>query len=184
MNASGDDLVERLRGGDQRAFLVVYERLGDRIYSFALRLSGRRDTADELFQHAWLRLAEQAPRLPLDTNLLAWLLTVTRNQFRSQHRHERVKARHAGSLAIAQASAPRPDVSAERRALVERLEAALASLPEAHREVLALTVEADDVAQHDLAAILGLTPEAFRKRLSRARRALAELLENAEEEAS
>jgi DNA-directed RNA polymerase specialized sigma24 family protein len=41
-------------------------------------------------------------------------------------------------------------------------------------------IEADDVPQQELAAVLGLEPAAFRKRLSRARRALSELLREEE----
>jgi len=48
-------------------------------------------------------------------------------------------------------------------------------LPEAHREVLLLVgVEGLDGAQ--AADVLGIRPEAFRQRLSRARTALAEAL--------
>lgn len=172
----GAALVARLRGGDVRAFQSIYDHLADRIYGFALRLAGRRDVADELFQHAWLRLAEQAPRLAPETNILAWLFTVVRNQHVSRHRRASTEARHGHGLAAAQPTAPRPDVSVERRALLARVEAALMALPEAHREVLVLVAEGDDVPQEELARVLGLRPEAFRKRLSRARRALRDAL--------
>jgi RNA polymerase sigma-70 factor, ECF subfamily len=179
--APEENLAARLRAGEPRAFHAVYDLFGDRLYSFALRLSGRRDVADELFQHAWLRLAEHAPRMSPRTNLLAWLLTVARNHFRSQHRRASTELRHEQAIAATQSAPSRPDVSAERRILVERLEAALASLPADHREVLIVMIEADAVPQHELARVLDVTPEVFRKRLSRARRALAELLEDQEE---
>lgn len=158
----------------------AYAAYGDRVYSFAMRLTGRRDVADELFQHAWLRLAESAPRLRSDTKLLPWLMTVARNHYRSQHRRATTRQRHEHVVAQGAGTPEQPDASAERRAALERLEHALAELPEHHREVLVLMVEANDVAQDELAHVLGLSHAAFRKRLSRARSALTSLLRSEE----
>jgi RNA polymerase sigma-70 factor, ECF subfamily len=171
------DLLAGLRARDERAFVTAYELYGDRVFAFSLRLTGRRDAADELFQHAWVRLAERAATLAEDTNVLAWLLTVARNHWRSQRRKAGTHARHEAALDPGEDVAARPDTTAERRALLARLEAALLALPEQHREVLVVMIEADDVPQHELARVLDLAPDVFRKRLSRARRALAELLQ-------
>ena len=170
-------LVAGLRAAESRAFVEAYDLYGDRLYSFAVRLTGRRDTADELFQHAWLRLAERASSLAEQTNLLAWLLTVARNHWRTMHRRASTHDRHERALQDVMTVPATPDVTAERRALLERLTLALEDLAEHHREVLVLVIEADDVPQHELAAVLDVTPAVFRKRLSRARAALGALLQ-------
>ena len=180
MTTTDQPLVAGLRAREAKAMSDAYALYGDRVYSFAIRLTGRRDVADELFQHAWLKLAETAPRLRGDTKLLPWLLTVARNHYRSQHRRATTHQRHEAAISSGSAMAERPDVSAERRAMLERLERALTSLPEHHREVLVLMIEADDVPQQELARVLGLSPAAFRKRLSRARSALSGLLHSEE----
>ncbi len=174
-------LVMGLRAADAGAFNEAYERYGDRLYSFALRLTGRRDAADELFQHAWVTLAERAPRLRADTCLMAWLLTVARNHWRSQHRKAKTHDRHEDALRHAAPSVAGPERSVERAAMLARLEAALLALAEHHREVLVLMIESDDVPQQELAAVLDVAPAVFRKRLSRARAALAALLQPEEE---
>jgi len=58
----------------------------ERIYSFLLRLCGRRDVADDLFQETWAKLATNAVRLREDSDLAAWLFTVARNVYRSHRR--------------------------------------------------------------------------------------------------
>lgn len=175
-SSASAQLVVGLRAAEPQAFNDVYGLYADRLYSFAVRLTGRRDAADELFQHAWLRLAETAPKLAEDTNVLAWLLTVARNHWRSQHRRAKTRDLHEHALRDTATAPATPDVDAERRAALVRLEAALTDLAEHHREVLVLMIEADDVPQHELAAVLGVPPAVFRKRLSRARVALAALL--------
>ena len=57
-----------------------------------------------------------------------------------------------------------------------RLEHKLAQLRPEYREVL-LLVAVEGMAHAQAAAVCGLKPEAFRKRLSRAREMLAEMLE-------
>ena len=79
-------IVEGLRRGDRAAFDAAYALHRARIYGFLLRLSGRRDVADDLFQEVWTKLAQHAPRLREDTVLSAWLFTVARNAHTSHRR--------------------------------------------------------------------------------------------------
>ena len=57
-----------------------------------------------------------------------------------------------------------------------RVNAAMAKLPEAFREVITLCA-CEGLGADDAAAVLDITPEAARKRLSRARAALAALMD-------
>ena len=44
-----------------------------------IRLSRRRDVAEDLVEETWLRLVTHAPRLRPDTRLASWLFTVARH---------------------------------------------------------------------------------------------------------
>ncbi|MCG8369887.1 MAG: hypothetical protein MJA32_05165, partial [Proteobacteria bacterium] len=46
-------LMLRYRDGDVGAFERLYRRHKDSIYRYLLRLSGHRDTADDVFQDVW-----------------------------------------------------------------------------------------------------------------------------------
>lgn len=177
MSTTDQEVVAGLVRCEAAAFRGAYDLYADRLYSFALRLAGRRDVADELFQHAWLTLSEKAPALSPGTNLLAWLITVTRNHWRSQHRKVQTHQRNEASISARQQAPPQPDETVEQRARVAKLERALSALAEHHREVLLLVVEAGELPQDELARILQLSTATFRKRLSRARAALRAQLE-------
>jgi RNA polymerase sigma-70 factor (ECF subfamily) len=170
-------LVRALRAGELRAFDVAYARHRARVFSFLLRLSGRRDTAEDLLQETFLRLATHAPTLAEDTVLAAWLFTVARNLWRSHRRWRLLDATRLRELAFAPtAPSPSPHGLAEANQTSARLEAALASLPETYREVL-LLVAVERLEPQQAAAVLGLRDDALRQRLSRARGMLAEAMD-------
>ena len=168
-------LVARLREGDKRAFADVYARYQARIWAFLLRLSGRRHVAEDLFQETWLAVARDASGLREDTDLKAWLFTVARNRHRTYRRWALLDFTRL--LEFGTAPEPHvlpPDQEAEARAEAQRAEAAFARLSAAHREVLLLVVgEGLDATR--AGAVLGLSAEAVRQRLRRARVELAEI---------
>jgi RNA polymerase sigma-70 factor (ECF subfamily) len=167
-------LVERLRRGDGRALADVYARYHERIWSFLLRLSGRRHLAEDLFQETWLAVARGAARLRGDTDLRAWLFTIARNRHRSYRRWAVLDIARLLELGSGPAErALAPDEEAQARATAARAKVAFAELSDAHREVLLLVVgEGLDATQ--AGAVLGLSPEAVRQRLRRARMELAQ----------
>jgi RNA polymerase sigma-70 factor (ECF subfamily) len=176
MAAAADaELVDRLRRGERSAFRDLYARFAQASFGYLLRLAGRRDAAEDLHQEAWLSIARHATRLAPDTDLCAWIFTVARNRFLSSRRRADLAtpASDPAALAPGGPGAPPADDPGCRD-----LERALASLPEAHRDVLLLVgVEGLEVAQ--AAAVLAIRPDAARQRLARARAALEQALAGA-----
>ena len=168
-------LVARLKAGDAAAFEAVYEAFRPRLFSFLARLSRRRDVAEDLLEETWLRLVTRASDLTDDTRLGPWLFTVARNLFASWCRHRALDSNRIFDLALSWPGAlPResPFEATARGETERRLEAALARLPPRDREVL-LLVGGEELSPSEAAAVTGLTPEAVRKRLQRARERLA-----------
>jgi RNA polymerase sigma-70 factor, ECF subfamily len=159
----------------------TYAEMHPRILGFLVRLAGRRDTAEDLAQETWLKFAKAAPTLPADTNVAAYLFTVARNAFISHRRWAMLDLSRLvmlGFETMGQVAAA-PDEEHERARAVQVLEAALAKLPLASREVL-LLVGVEGLDQEEVSRILGITYDALRKRLSRARGELAERMQKME----
>ena len=172
-------LVERLRQGDPDAFDDVYAAFNTRLFTFLVRLSRRRDVAEDLLEETWLRLVKHARRLRADTRLGPWLFTVARNLHVSYNRSRMLEDSAAASLiALWPFSLERssPFEAAAASELERRIERALACLPAALREVL-LLVGVAGLEHSDAADICGITPEALRQRLHRARETLSKVLE-------
>lgn len=167
--------TDRLRRGDTSAFDRVYEAYASRIFSFLLRLSGRRDAAEDLAQETWLKFAKAAPTMHEDTALGPFLFTIARNTFAS---HRRWAMLDVSRLAIFGAERPAsfdvaPDVHHEQAHALARLDEALRQVPTASREIL-LLVGVEGMEQADVARVLGISYDALRQKLSRARAQLAE----------
>ncbi|MFO0660076.1 MAG: RNA polymerase sigma factor [Polyangiaceae bacterium] len=172
-------LVAALRRGDPAAFDRAYEEHRERVYGFLARLSGRVDVAQDLFQETFLKLAKNATSLRDDTDLAAWLFTVARNEFLSYRRRVGARPREDAEpdepvYAASSSSNPERQVTAQRE--IARIEHAIASLPDMYREVL-LLVAVEGLDTDQACMVLALKPDALRQRLSRARAALAEKLE-------
>jgi RNA polymerase sigma-70 factor (ECF subfamily) len=170
-------LVAGLRRREQPAFDAVYARYHARIHRFLLRLSGRRDVAEDLFQEAWLSVARAAGDLAPDTDLCAWLFTVARNRYRSYRRWALLDTSRLAELALEpEDPGPDPDRDAAARAEAAAVSRAFDRLSPSHREVLLLAgVEGLEPAR--IGEVLGLRPDAVRQRLHRARAELAARLE-------
>jgi RNA polymerase sigma-70 factor (ECF subfamily) len=176
------ELVRRLQSRDQAAFDAVYDAFHPRLYNFLARLANSRDVAEDLAEETWLRLVVHAPRLQPETRLGAWLFTVARNLHVSYRRSRVLEDAHAGELLGLWPSGSRPPSpleSAEATERHQRLGAALALLPIRYREAL-LLVGVEGLQPAEAAGICGITPEAMRQRLSRARALLARRLAESE----
>lgn len=164
-------LVTRLRERDPKAFEAVHDAFNARLFSFLARLANSRDVAEDLLEETWLRLVAHAGRLQPDTRLGPWLFTVARN-LHTSYRRSRVIADAGDVDAVGLWSRGTPPPSplevAEASELERRVGAALAALPTIYREAL-LLVAVEGLRPSEAASVCGITGQAMRQRLSRAR---------------
>jgi RNA polymerase sigma-70 factor (ECF subfamily) len=177
-------LVERVRGGDTAAFDAVHAAFHARLYGFLARLAHSRDVAEDLLEETWLRFVTHADQLRPDTRLGPWLFTVARNVHVTWCRARAVERRATATLDIwpAESPAESPFNQAAGTELGRRIEHALGSLSVEAREVL-LLVGVEGMTPSEAAAVCGVSPEAMRQRLKRARGLLAERLADGGERA-
>lgn len=173
-------LLQRVARGDAAAFDTVYDLHRARLYSFLVRLSRRRDLAEDLLEETWLRLVENAGKVRPGTPLGPWLFTVARNLYYSYCRSRMVEDESsAGLMGLwPQASRGRtPFEEAAEEELEARLERALAALPPRYREVLQLSL-IEELKPAEIAQVCGVPSATTRQRLLRARALLARELDS------
>jgi RNA polymerase sigma-70 factor (ECF subfamily) len=165
--------VDGLRTGEPAAFDAVFAAYRRRVYGYLVRMTRRRDVAEDLLQETFLRLAQHARSLTADTRLGAWLFTVAHRLVVSWARAQQVRAQLAGELPAEPVGHDRSPLEALADSQQQvALERAFAALPPSYREV-ALLVGVEGMQPIEVAEILGLRADAVRQRLARARTQLA-----------
>jgi RNA polymerase sigma-70 factor (ECF subfamily) len=170
--------VDGLRQGHAAAFDAAFAAYRSRVYAYLLRMTRRHDVAEDLLQELFMRLAQHATKLAPDTRLGAWLFTVAHRLLVSWSRAQAVRTQLAGDLLHVDpttAGDPSPLEALAASQGQRALERALAALPPTYREV-ALLVAIEGMQPSEVAAILGIRPDAVRQRLARARTQLADAL--------
>ncbi len=85
-------LLRAIAQRDQQAFLALYERYGNLVYSLAFRVVRHQTMAEEVTQDVFLKIWQQPARWnPALGQFSSWLLTITRNagidRLRKERRH-------------------------------------------------------------------------------------------------
>jgi len=170
------DLLRQYVQGSQTALAELLKRHLNLVYGAALRQVRDPGLAEDVTQQVFIALARKAPRLLGHNVLAAWLFNVTRftaldalkMRVRRQ-RHEREAAEMA-----AQKPPASPETS-DWTNIEPVLDHAMSRLSGADRTILLLRYWQDQTTAQ-LAAILGISDDTARKRLSRATDRLRKLL--------
>ncbi len=175
------DLVLRAAAGDRSAFGVLVERYAGVARRVARAVLGNPEDADDAAQDAMLsalvKLDQYDPRRPFGP----WLLRIVANAATDRRRRRTVRRVEPLDVGLT-AGGPRPDTTAERRALGERLRQALAELPE-RRRVAVVLFDVEGYSHAEIAAVLGIPEGTVRSEVFHARRRLRALLADWKEEA-
>jgi RNA polymerase sigma-70 factor (ECF subfamily) len=149
------------------SFREVYERHYGSVYRLALFLTGAPDQADDLAAETFVRAWTARDRLQYAT-VRAYLLTITRNLYRDQLRASRHFVELHESLATA---APPPAERVERASTLREIRARLPGLAAGDRRALLLYAVCG-LSYADVAGRLGISLNAVKSRIARAREAL------------
>jgi RNA polymerase sigma-70 factor (ECF subfamily) len=161
---------------NDRKFQAELIGLIPQLRAFARTLTGDPTAADDLAQDAMMKAWDARASFSLGTNMKAWTFMILRNQFYSE------KRRSWRQSQLDQESAERTLVAADDPAApvaLDELRLGLTMLPVEQREALIL-VGAGGFAYDEAAAICGCAVGTVKSRVSRARRALHEILERGE----
>ncbi|GJD53618.1 hypothetical protein OPKNFCMD_6395 [Methylobacterium crusticola] len=138
----------------------------------ALTLTNDRTRADDLVQETLLKAWASRGRFEPGTNLAAWLYTILRNSFYSEHQKRvREVADPDGAYAAGLVSLPAQQDCLE----VQDVQAALDRLVPDQREALLLSA-VHDLSYEDIAVAMECRIGTVKSRINRARARLAELL--------
>lgn len=169
MTTSDENLAQAAAQGDAAAFAQLVERVYDRTYALAYRLTGAQAEAEDLTQDVLCALPRKLGGYRGEARFSTWLYRVTVN---AAHDRRRRAARHARAGADwGDVEAMRRAEASEAHAAADWLAEAMARLPEDLRDTIALTVT-EGLTQGDAAAILGVSEGTVAWRMSEVKKRL------------
>jgi len=171
-----DDTLHRelpaAAGGCQQAYGRIVLACQNTVTAIALAITSDRPASEDIAQEAFVRAWQRLSRLRNPGSFMPWLRQITRNLARDWLRGQRGRplSGDAADVAISMAADPAPGALDRLARLEEEIAAEdiISALPEDSREVLLLYYREGQRSQQ-VAALLGLSDAAVRKRLSRAR---------------
>ena len=167
-----DPLVKRARAGDVKALEELLASVAPAVQRFGLRMCKNPPDADDVLQDTLLAIATHLGEFEGRSSLSSWVFALTRSACARRRRGLKNQAH------VSESDAPEPrdpTASPEDRAsdseLAGALNRALDGLSDEYREVILLR-DVEGLTAPDAAAALGLSVDALKSRLHRARESL------------
>ncbi|HEY9069782.1 MAG TPA: sigma-70 family RNA polymerase sigma factor [Candidatus Ozemobacteraceae bacterium] len=173
-----DLLMGRLCRGEVSALEQLYRRHADRVFRLALRLTGRREEADDITQDVFVRIWEYRAAYSPERRFRAWALRICLNQCRDRARRCRERAFLDPSSAEAMPDRqPLPEETAVDRLMTSQFAGAFLRLTEPDQQLLALRLDGE-IGVEEIAEVLGCSVRTVhyktREVIQRVRRMLGE----------
>jgi len=182
-------LMLRVRDGDATAFEEIVLRYQNRLLGVLEHLTGSRDLAEDLTQDVFLRVYRARERYTPDAKFSTWLFTIANNvasnarRTLARRKEVYVPPSPSGSVgmnALAQlalaASGQMPTRQLDASEVREIVKLAVDALNERQRMAV-LLAKFEGMNYADIGEVMGLSPQAVKSLLARARASLRQVLE-------
>lgn len=178
---SDEVLIARVKKGDCEAFNPLVERYKMPLYKVLYRMVHNRDDAEDLVEEAFIKAYRAISRFDLDRSFYAWICRIAVNNAINYIKKER--RGQVQSIGMVEyrliAEKGNPVKMTREKILKERINAAIAKLPEEYRMILVLRVD-DEYSYDEISNMLKIPKGTVMSRLARARQKLKKLFNELE----
>ena len=179
MQKNEEQLVARIKAGDETAFAALMEENKKMVFNVALRYTRNYDDASDVSQEVFIKAYRSIDGFKGDSKLSTWLYRITVNVCLDFARKNRLQVKSIQDMAPENEDGepfelPIPDTTydpsalAEKKELREAILAAVDSLPAASREIVVMR-DINGMSYNEIAEALHIELGTVRSRLARAR---------------
>lgn len=174
-------LLAAARAGDRQALEALLERHQAQVYRFGMKMCRDPEDAKDVLQDTLVAMARGVRDFRGASSLATWLYTIARSYCIKKRRRSKFAPSEERSLdsdvapEVLRLPAPTraPEEALAGREVEEALQRTIASLEPIYREVLLLR-DAEGLTAPEVAEVLGISVQAVKSRLHRARLAVRE----------
>jgi len=171
-----EEIITRIAAGEEDALRHLYVIYGQRMYAFALRLTGDSHLADDVVQDSLVAVWQGAKRYQHNSRVLTWLLGIVRNKaLNILRRRTHIPIDKIGEISD---NTPSPDDHATKNEQSRLLHDELQKLPLEQRSVIEL-VFYQGLSLDETAYVCGCPLGTVKSRLNYAKATLRGALQRA-----
>ncbi len=182
--AADFELIQAFNEGQEAAFTRLVQKYQQHVFNLIFHHSGPRVEVEDLAQEVFLKVYTHLKNFKGQASFRTWLYRITLNVCIDHGRKRKLRRMLSleglsewgkAKLSLRHSTSASPHSDAEKREWQDRLQQALAQLPEEFRQPLVLR-DMEDLDYDEIAAITGAPLGTVKSRIFRGRRHLRELL--------
>lgn len=176
-------ILEAVKAGDNRAFELIVKKYQNQVANLVYMVMGRRNDVEDITQEIFIKVYKSISKFEPRVSLFGWIYRITINLCIDRMRKEKFKRLLSLDFLTEDIIYKRKDnlsddplksiLRNEKKNIVYN---ALQHLSPEYRAVLTLR-EYQDLSYSEIAEVLGLTVEAVKSRIFRARKEMKKLLD-------
>ena len=170
-----DELVERCKRGDSRAYEAIYQKYAKAMYNTSLRIVNHTGDAEDVMQEAFTDAFRSLEDFHYKSTFGAWLKRIVINKSINQLRKRKMDLIDIDKTNIGNVAEEDGPDEKELELKVEDIKKAVALLPNGYRTVLTLYLF-EGYDQEEIAEILGVSHATVRTQYMRAKKKLLQYI--------
>ena len=170
-----DELVERCKRGDSRAYEAIYQKYAKAMYNTSLRIVNHTGDAEDVMQEAFTDAFRSLEDFHYKSTFGAWLKRIVINKSINQLRKRKMDLIDIEKTNIGNVAEEDGPDEQELQLKVEDIKKAVALLPNGYRTVLTLYLF-EGYDQEEIADILGVSHATVRTQYMRAKKKLLQYI--------
>ena len=161
---------------NKKVYNQIFDLHSETLRNYLYYQCGDMPQAEDLVQEAFIKLWKNCKKV-LFEKAKGFLFTVAKNAFYNQVAHKKVILEYNRSNPSSESDHETPEFRMEEEEFMQKLQAAIASLPEGQREVFLLN-RVDKKTYKEMAEMLGVSETAIEKRMHKALQKLRKTIKN------
>lgn len=170
-----DELVERCKRGDSRAYEAIYQKYAKAMYNTSLRIVNHTGDAEDVMQEAFTDAFRSLEDFHYKSTFGAWLKRIVINKSINQLRKRKMDLIDIEKTNVGNVPEEDGPDEQELQLKVEDIKKAVALLPNGYRTVLTLYLF-EGYDQEEIADILGVSHATVRTQYMRAKKKLLQYI--------
>ncbi|MGQ8336914.1 RNA polymerase sigma factor [Sunxiuqinia sp. A32] len=166
-------LVASLQKGNKRAFKILFDKYGQRLYQFSLKYLRDKEDAEDLLNEVFLKIWENRLSLKTNTSFQAYLFTIAYNNIRQRFLKKSREEKYIQIFATEYLfDSSKGEDQLDYQLFLKKLSSIVELLPSRRKEIFILSYK-EELGNSEIAEKLDLSVQFVKNQLSIARKFVA-----------